>query len=222
VLSDRLGRQLDDILVSLRQAPLHLTIALTVMILVVIAVSRHRSRTLRGGSRPATRRAFAAWMALTFVTEDFTHRVLVSSLAFLLAVLVAQSRVERRSTRRSRSWSAGCSDRRSPSCCSGARVMDDAGLYELARGAAALATRYSGYRVGAAALTRDGRTLGRERRNGSYGLSLCAERSVLARAVAGEPARRGRGGRRDGGSCGCRQWLLEFGVDRVLYPRAAR
>ncbi len=98
VLSDRLGRQLDDVLVSLRQAPLHLTvIALTVVILVVIAVkaATGRGTPLRGGFPSGhAALAFAAWMALTFVTEDFAHRVLVSSLAFLLALLVAQSRVE--------------------------------------------------------------------------------------------------------------------------------
>jgi diacylglycerol kinase (ATP) len=33
-------------------------------------------------------------MAITFVTQSFEYRVLVSSLAFVLALLVAQSRVE--------------------------------------------------------------------------------------------------------------------------------
>jgi diacylglycerol kinase (ATP) len=33
-------------------------------------------------------------MAITFVAADFQHRVLVSTLAFLMAVLVAQTRVE--------------------------------------------------------------------------------------------------------------------------------
>jgi cytidine deaminase len=102
-------------------------------------------------------------------------------------------------------------------------VIDDAGLHELARGAAALAhAPYSGYRVGAAVLTRDGRTLTAANvENGSYGLSLCAERAALARAVA-EGAGPGavEAVAVTAAPCGaCRQWLLEFGVDRVLYPR---
>lgn len=102
-------------------------------------------------------------------------------------------------------------------------MTDDAGLYELARAAAVLAhAPYSGYRVGAAALTRDGRTLTAANvENASYGLSLCAERAVLARAVA-EGAGPGavEAVAATAAPCGaCRQWLLEFGVDRVLYPR---
>ena len=33
-------------------------------------------------------------MAITFVTEGYSHRVLVSAIAFVLAFLVAQTRVE--------------------------------------------------------------------------------------------------------------------------------
>ena len=37
--------------------------------------------------------AFACWMAATYVTND-DHRFLISSLAFIMALLVAQTRVE--------------------------------------------------------------------------------------------------------------------------------
>jgi cytidine deaminase len=74
---------------------------------------------------------------------------------------------------------------------------------------------YSGYAVGAAVLTDDGQVVaGCNVENASYGLSVCAERVAVFRAIAA-------GARRlvaaavctpDGGTpCGaCRQVLLEF------------
>jgi len=100
--------------------------------------------------------------------------------------------------------------------------MDDEALLEEARRAAEAAyAPYSGFSVGAAALARDGRLfLGANVENASYGLTLCAERAALAQAVAA--------GVRPGAieavaatasPCGgCRQWLVEFGVDRVVFP----
>ena len=38
--------------------------------------------------------AFAAWMAVTLVIGDSAHRFLVSSLALIMALLVAQTRIE--------------------------------------------------------------------------------------------------------------------------------
>ena len=38
--------------------------------------------------------ALAVWMAVTLLLEDSSHRFLVSSLALLMALLVAQTRVE--------------------------------------------------------------------------------------------------------------------------------
>jgi diacylglycerol kinase (ATP) len=38
--------------------------------------------------------AFAAWAAVTIIAEPLRHAALVSTLAFLMALLVAQSRVE--------------------------------------------------------------------------------------------------------------------------------
>jgi cytidine deaminase len=99
--------------------------------------------------------------------------------------------------------------------------VNDVELAEIARQAADNAyAPYSKYNVGAAALLRDGRVItGVNVENASYPLGLCAERCALARAVA-------EGVRPDevevvavtASPCGaCRQWLYEFGVDRVAF-----
>jgi cytidine deaminase len=79
---------------------------------------------------------------------------------------------------------------------------------------------YSGYLVGAALVTRAGKTyVGCNVENASYGLCLCAERSAVAQMIAAgdrEPvalvvATRGP---RAGSPCGmCRQTLAEFATD---------
>jgi diacylglycerol kinase (ATP) len=38
--------------------------------------------------------AFAGWMAATYIISDSQHRFLISSLTFIMALLVAQTRVE--------------------------------------------------------------------------------------------------------------------------------
>ena len=99
--------------------------------------------------------------------------------------------------------------------------MTDAELAEVAREAADNAyAPYSEYHVGAAALLRDGRIItGVNVENASYPLGMCAERCALARAVA-EGVRPGEveAVAVTASPCGgCRQWLHEFGVDRVAF-----
>jgi cytidine deaminase len=86
---------------------------------------------------------------------------------------------------------------------------------------------YSGFTVGAAVLTASGAIVtGCNVENASYGLSMCAERAAIHRAVA-EGHRRlrivavsaGPRGRRSVGAapCGaCRQVMTEFGVTAVV------
>ncbi len=98
---------------------------------------------------------------------------------------------------------------------------DEALLAEARRAAAAAYAPYSGFAVGAAVLARDGRAfLAANVENASYGLTLCAERAALARAVS-EGAGPGRieAVATTASPCGaCRQWLVEFGVERVIFP----
>ena len=91
-VADRSTRLLD----RLAEAPAKLTlIALVLTTIAVIATKAvtHRGTPLRGGLPSGHAGiAFAVWMALTLVVDD--QRFLVSSVTFILALLVAQTRVE--------------------------------------------------------------------------------------------------------------------------------
>jgi cytidine deaminase len=103
--------------------------------------------------------------------------------------------------------------------------VTDSELYERAVAAAAGAyAPYSRFDVGAAVLLRSGEVVtGVNVENASYPLGVCAERCALARAVA-DGARPGdvEAVAVTASPCGgCRQWLLEFGVDRVVFAKEA-
>jgi len=98
VFYDRLTSHGRDLLGSLQRSPTHLVVV--VMIVTVIGVIAIKAWTGRGtplrGGLPSghAAAAFAAWASITIVSEPLRHAVLVSTLAFLMALLVAQSRVE--------------------------------------------------------------------------------------------------------------------------------
>lgn len=93
-VADRSSRFLD----RLANVPEELTlVALALTIIVVIAVKAvtGRGTPLRGGLPSGHAAvAFAGWMAVTLVLDDSSHRFLVSTLTFIMALLVAQTRVE--------------------------------------------------------------------------------------------------------------------------------
>jgi cytidine deaminase len=98
-------------------------------------------------------------------------------------------------------------------------------LYERAVAASRRAyAPYSEYLVGAAALTRDGRVFeGCNVENAAYPLGVCAERTAIAKAVSegcrpGDFAAIGISASPCGG---CRQWLVEFGFERVTFRNVA-
>jgi cytidine deaminase len=105
-------------------------------------------------------------------------------------------------------------------------AVSDADLLALADAVAERAyAPYSQFNVGCAILARDGHVIeGVNVENAAYPLGICAERTALARAVAE--------GYRPGefvvavitaSPCGgCRQWLHEMGVERVVFRNRGR
>lgn len=101
-------------------------------------------------------------------------------------------------------------------------------LWNAAQAAAALAyAPYSDFRVGAALLTSEGEVVtGCNVENTSYGLTNCAERTAVFRAIAEQKLSRGVGieaiavVHRDGQSCtpcgACRQVIIEFGPNAIV------
>ena len=98
IFVDRIRQPTYHLLNEVRAIPANLTIialALTVIAVIATKALTGRGTPLRGGLPSGhAALAFGAWMAITFVTADFQHRVLISTLAFLMALLVAQTRVE--------------------------------------------------------------------------------------------------------------------------------
>ena len=97
VFSNKIADRSSTLLERLRQAPAELTlVALVITVILVIATKAFTGRgtPLRGGVPSGhAALAFAAWMAATYVA-DARHRFLISSLALIMAFLVAQTRVE--------------------------------------------------------------------------------------------------------------------------------
>jgi cytidine deaminase len=101
---------------------------------------------------------------------------------------------------------------------------DDRGLLERADAVAERAyAPYSEFLVGAALRTRDGRVFeGVNVENAAYPLGVCAEKTAIGHAVS-EGVRPGEieALAVTASPCGgCRQWLHEFGIERIVYRRA--
>jgi diacylglycerol kinase (ATP) len=93
-VADRSSRFLD----RLSETPAELTLValvLTVAIVLATKALTGRGTPLRGGLPSGHAAvAFAVWMAITLTLENSSHRFLISALAFIMALLVAQTRVE--------------------------------------------------------------------------------------------------------------------------------
>lgn len=107
--------------------------------------------------------------------------------------------------------------------------MDDKALIELAKQARAHAyAPYSGFAVGAAALSADGRVfLGCNIENASYGLTNCAERTAIFSAIAAGAKELAAlavvaDGEQPCSPCGaCRQVIAEFSIKRIILANLA-
>ena len=98
VFSGQVADRSNEFLDRLSKTPAELTlVALVIVVVLVISMKAlsGRGTPLRGGwpsGHAAV--AFAGWMAVTLTLDGSQHRFLVSSLAFIMALLVAQTRVE--------------------------------------------------------------------------------------------------------------------------------
>ena len=99
--------------------------------------------------------------------------------------------------------------------------VTDAELLSRADAVAARAyAPYSEFLVGCALLARDGTVIeGVNVENASYPLGVCAERNALSTAVTlGYGPGDLEAAAINASPCGgCRQWLLEFGLERVVF-----
>jgi diacylglycerol kinase (ATP) len=97
VFESAAGSRATDVLDRVRKGPADITlVALVVVVLIVIATKAWTGRgtPLRGGLPSGhAALAFAGWIAVTYLVGD-THRFVVSSLTLIMALLVAQTRVE--------------------------------------------------------------------------------------------------------------------------------
>jgi diacylglycerol kinase (ATP) len=97
VFSGQVAGASTRLLDQLAGAPAKLTLValvLTVFIVIATKAVTHRGTPLRGGLPSGhAAAAFAGWMAITLMLEG-EQRFLVSSVALILALLVAQTRVE--------------------------------------------------------------------------------------------------------------------------------
>lgn len=100
VFYDKIAGAPADVLNKLRNSPLDVSvIALVLVILIVIAVKAAigRGTTLHGGLPSGHAAvAFAGWVAISFIAADTaaTFALPISAIGLLMAVLVAQSRVQ--------------------------------------------------------------------------------------------------------------------------------
>jgi diacylglycerol kinase (ATP) len=97
VFAGKAANKTADVLDRVRNAPAQITlVALVLTVIVVIATKAWTGRgtPLRGGLPSGHAAvAFAGWMAATYIVND-SHRFVVSALTFIMALLVAQTRVE--------------------------------------------------------------------------------------------------------------------------------
>ena len=97
VFAGKVADRSSTLLERLRQAPAELTlVALVLTVIIVLATKAYTGRgtPLRGGLPSGhAALAFAGWMAVTYVAGS-NERFLVSSIALVMAFLVAQTRVE--------------------------------------------------------------------------------------------------------------------------------
>jgi diacylglycerol kinase (ATP) len=97
VFEDAAGTRGTRVLDRVQKAPATLTLAALVLVILLVIVTKAwtgRGTPLRGGLPSGhAALAFAGWIAVTYLVSD-VHRFVVSSLTLIMALLVAQTRLE--------------------------------------------------------------------------------------------------------------------------------
>jgi diacylglycerol kinase (ATP) len=98
VFSEQVGDRGSRLLDRISNSPPHVTLItlfLTAILVITLKAFTSRGTPLRGGWPSGHAAiAFSAWMLVTLILSDYHHRLLVSTLVFIVALLVAQTRVE--------------------------------------------------------------------------------------------------------------------------------
>lgn len=98
VFAHRVGDRSTRVLDRVRDVPITLTLIALVLTLIVVIATKAltgRGTPLRGGLPSGhSALAFAGWMAVTNAVAGSRHQFLISSLTLVMALLVAQTRVE--------------------------------------------------------------------------------------------------------------------------------
>jgi diacylglycerol kinase (ATP) len=97
VFESAAGTRATQLLDRVRNGPATVTLAALVLVVLVVIATKAwtgRGTPLRGGLPSGhAALAFSGWVAVTYLIED-QHRFVVSSLTLIMALLVAQTRVE--------------------------------------------------------------------------------------------------------------------------------
>jgi diacylglycerol kinase (ATP) len=98
IFFDRLQEPSRNAVHGVRQSPIHLSIIALVFVLLLAIVFKavfNRGTPFHGGMPSGhSAVAFSAWTAITYISAGLEYGILISFLAFLMAFLVAQSRIE--------------------------------------------------------------------------------------------------------------------------------
>jgi len=98
IFFDRISEPSRNLIQMVRQSPTHLTmlaLVLVVLLAIVFKAILHRGTPFQGGMPSGHAAvAFAGWTAITYVSASLPYGILISVIAFFMALLVAQTRVE--------------------------------------------------------------------------------------------------------------------------------
>jgi len=98
IFFDRINEPSRSLIHQVRQTPAHIVVIALVLVVLFAIIAKavlHKGTPFHGGMPSGHAAvAFAGWTAITYVSASLEHGILISVLGFMMAFLVAQSRVE--------------------------------------------------------------------------------------------------------------------------------